>query len=113
MKKIIFVFALIFSASSVVYGQTHTLPALSYSYQSLEPHIDGKTMEIHHTKHHQAYVNNLNKAIAGTPAEGSSLVDLMLDMSTRSDAIRNNGGGHYNHTLFWEILSPSPQKNPS
>jgi superoxide dismutase, Fe-Mn family len=113
MKRIIFLSALIIGILPMAVGQPYTLPVLPYSYQSLEPHIDGKTMEIHHTKHHQAYVNNLNKAISGTPAEQSSLVDLMLNVSTRGDAIRNNGGGHYNHNLFWEILSPTPQKAPS
>jgi superoxide dismutase, Fe-Mn family len=113
MKRIIFLSALIIGILPMAVAQPHTLPVLPYSYQSLEPHIDGKTMEIHHTKHHQAYVNNLNKAISGTPAEQSSLVDLMLNVSTRGDAIRNNGGGHYNHNLFWEILSPTPIKAPS
>jgi superoxide dismutase len=89
-----------------------TLPKLAYGYNELEPSIDAQTMEIHHSKHHQAYVNNLNKAIAGTKAEGLSLEDLLITAGRRSDAVRNNAGGHYNHSLFWEILSPKAQKNP-
>ena len=83
-----------------------TLPQLGYAYDALEPNIDARTMEIHHTKHHQAYVNNLNTAIKGTKMEGQSLVDLMFYASFRSDVVRNNSGGHYNHSLFWEILAP-------
>lgn len=96
-----------------VSAQPFTLPRLPYSYAALEPHIDARTMEIHHTRHHQAYVTNLNNALAGTDASGLSLVELMLTISQRSSAIRNNGGGHYNHNLFWEILSPTPQTTPS
>ncbi|NCX96066.1 MAG: superoxide dismutase [Chitinophagia bacterium] len=83
---------------------THTLPALPYSHNALEPFIDAQTMQIHHGKHHQAYVDNLNKAVPGTAAEGKSLEDIMAIMSTLPVAIRNNGGGHYNHSLFWSIL---------
>jgi Fe-Mn family superoxide dismutase len=71
------------------------------------PYIDAKTMEIHHGKHHQAYVNNLNAAIAGTEAENLSLEDLMKSISKQSAAVRNNGGGHYNHSLFWTIMAPN------
>ena len=85
----------------------HTLPDLKYAFDALEPHIDAQTMEIHHDKHHNGYVTNLNKAIAGTGAENLSIEDLMQNISNYSTAIRNNGGGHYNHTLFWEILSPN------
>lgn len=82
-----------------------TLPALPYAYDALEPHIDARTMEIHYTKHHQAYVNNLNAALAGTEWENKSLEEIMANISKLSPAVRNNGGGHYNHSLFWEILS--------
>jgi len=82
----------------------HSLPALPYAFDALEPHIDAQTMQIHHDKHHQAYVDNLNKAIAGTDAENLSLEDLMATISKYPMAVRNNGGGHYNHSLFWEVL---------
>lgn len=82
----------------------HSLPALPYAYEALEPHIDAQTMQIHHGKHHQAYVDNLNKALAGTEAENKSLEELMANISTYPAAVRNNGGGHYNHSLFWSIL---------
>ena len=90
------------------FAQPFSLPKLGYAYNALEPNIDAQTMEIHLTKHHQAYVNNLNKAIAGTPAEKLSLEDILLGAGRRGDAVRNNAGGHYNHSLFWEILSPAP-----
>lgn len=82
----------------------HSLPALPYGFDALEPHIDAQTMQIHHDKHHQAYVDNLNKAIAGTDAEHLSLEELMANISKYPAAVRNNGGGHYNHSLFWEVL---------
>jgi len=85
----------------------HTLPALPYEFSALEPHIDAKTMEIHHGKHHQGYVTNLNKAIEGTDAENLSLEELMKDINNYDTAVRNNGGGHYNHSLFWTVLSPN------
>ncbi|MBN8669187.1 MAG: superoxide dismutase [Flavipsychrobacter sp.] len=85
----------------------HTLPALGYAFDALEPHIDALTMQIHHDRHHQAYVDNLNKALAGTEGEGKSLEELMADISKYPAAVRNNGGGHWNHSLFWEILGPS------
>ena len=85
----------------------HQLPDLKYAFNALEPHIDAMTMEIHHDKHHAAYVTNLNKAIEGTDAENLSLEDLMANISKYPMAVRNNGGGHYNHTLFWEILGPN------
>ncbi len=85
----------------------HTLPALNYAFDALEPHIDAQTMQIHHDKHHQAYVDNLNKALAGTDGEGKSLEELMAGISKYPMAVRNNGGGHYNHTMFWEILGPA------
>ena len=89
------------------------LPSLSYAYAALEPHVDARTMEIHHTKHHQAYVTNLNAALTGTASEGKSLEALMAEMSKQPAAIRNNGGGHYNHKLFWEIMGPNGQGQPA
>lgn len=89
------------------------LPKLQYSYDALEPHIDSKTMEIHHTKHHAAYVNNLNNALQGTGNENKKLEDLMTSISSLPAAVRNNGGGHYNHTLFWEIMKPNGGGNPT
>jgi Fe-Mn family superoxide dismutase len=86
---------------------SHTLPTLPYALDALEPHIDAKTMEIHHTKHHQAYINNLNAAIAGTEAEQLSLEDLNRNISKYSAAVRNNGGGHFNHSLFWTVMAPN------
>ena len=82
----------------------HQLPDLQYAFNALEPHIDATTMEIHHDRHHKAYVDNLNKAIDGTDAANLSLEDLMANISKYPAGVRNNGGGHYNHTLFWEIL---------
>jgi Fe-Mn family superoxide dismutase len=82
----------------------HQLPDLKYAFNALEPHIDATTMEIHHDRHHKAYVDNLNKAIEGTDAANLSIEDLMANISKYPAAVRNNGGGHYNHTLFWEIL---------
>ncbi len=89
------------------------LPALPYASDALEPHIDKTTMEIHHGKHHQAYVDNLNKAIAGTEAEGKSLEDILANISAYAPAVRNNGGGHYNHSLFWTVISPNGGGEPS
>jgi Fe-Mn family superoxide dismutase len=83
------------------------LPQLSYAYDALEPHIDAKTMEIHHSKHHNAYVTNLNTAIVGTDLDGKSIEDIMKNLDMNNMAVRNNGGGHFNHTLFWEIMSPN------
>jgi len=81
------------------------LPALGYEYNSLEPHIDARTMEIHHSKHHNAYVTNLNNALAGTPAAELSLEEICKNIGQYPVAVRNNGGGHYNHSLFWTLLS--------
>ena len=81
-----------------------TLPPLPYAFDALEPHIDAQTMQIHHDKHHQAYVDNLNKAIAGTEHENKSLEELVAGAGKISPAVRNNGGGHWNHSFFWEIL---------
>ena len=90
-----------------------TLPALPYSHDALEPHIDTATMQIHHGKHHQEYIDNLNKAIAGTPNENKSLEELVASAGTISPAVRNNGGGHWNHTFFWETLSANAGGSPS
>ncbi len=84
----------------------HTLPTLPYGHDALEPHIDTLTMQIHHGKHHQAYVDNLNKALTGTDGENKSLEELMACISDYTTAVRNNGGGHYNHSLFWSVLTP-------
>ncbi len=89
-----------------------TLPALPYAHDALEPHIDTQTMQIHHGKHHQAYVDNLNKAIAGTDHENKSLEELVESAGSISPAVRNNGGGHWNHTFFWNSLSPNGGGTP-
>jgi len=89
------------------------LEALPYANNALEPHIDALTMEIHHDRHHQAYVDNLNKAIAGTEAENASLEDILKNVSKYSAAVRNNGGGHFNHKLFWTILGPNAGGEPT
>lgn len=86
---------------------TFVLPALPYASDALEPHIDKMTMEIHHGKHHQAYVDNLNKALAGTDGANASIEDIIKNISKYPMAVRNNGGGHYNHTLYWSIMSPN------
>lgn len=83
-----------------------TLPALPYAFDALEPHIDARTMEIHHGKHHNAYVTNLNNAVTGTDLDGKSLEELMK-VAGSNTAVRNNGGGHWNHSFFWQIISPS------
>jgi Fe-Mn family superoxide dismutase len=88
------------------------LPKLPYAYAALEPHIDAKTMEIHHTKHHQAYITNLNNAIAGTDAEKLSIEDICKNISKYPMPVRNNGGGHFNHSLFWTIMAPNAGGNP-
>ena len=88
------------------------LPSLPYAFNALEPHIDARTMEIHHGKHHNAYVTNLNNAIAGTDLEGKSLEELMK-VAGSNTAVRNNGGGHWNHSLFWQIISPTGGGTPS
>jgi superoxide dismutase len=102
MKVLIFFAALLSAGISI--AQTFTLPALPYSYQALEPFIDAQTMEIHHSKHHAAYVKNLNAAIGNT---NKGLEEILLSMSQYSDAVRNNAGGHYNHSLFWQVLAPA------
>lgn len=88
------------------------LPKLPYAYDALEPHIDARTMEIHHTKHHNAYTANLNSAISGTELEGKSIEEILRGLDMNNVAVRNNGGGFYNHNLFWEIMSPNGGGEP-
>lgn len=88
------------------------LPSLAYAYSALEPHIDARTMEIHHSKHHQAYTTNLNNAIAGTDLENASIEEILKNCSDKP-AVRNNGGGYWNHNLFWETMSPSGGGEPT
>ncbi|MBL7780268.1 MAG: superoxide dismutase [Saprospiraceae bacterium] len=90
-----------------------TLPNLPYEFAALEPHIDARTMEIHHDKHHAAYVNNLNAALQGTEHEGKSLEELLANISKLPPAVRNNGGGHWNHSLFWSIMAPNAGGAPT
>ncbi|MCE7923713.1 MAG: superoxide dismutase [Haliscomenobacteraceae bacterium CHB4] len=90
-----------------------SLPDLPYTFSALEPHVDARTMEIHHGKHHAAYVNNLNAALQGSDYEGKSLEELLANISKLPIAVRNNGGGHWNHTMFWEIMSPNGGGEPT
>ncbi len=90
-----------------------TLPALPYSFDALEPHIDARTMEIHHGKHHNAYVTNLNAALAGTEWESKSLEEILANISKLAPAVRNNGGGHWNHSFFWQIMAPNAGGAPT
>ena len=89
------------------------LPQLNYAYDALEPHIDAKTMEIHHSKHHNGYTNNLNAAIAGTELETKSIESILENLDMENKVVRNNGGGFYNHSLFWSIMSPQGKKELS
>jgi Fe-Mn family superoxide dismutase len=89
------------------------LPKLPYAYDALEPYIDARTMEIHHTKHHNAYTTNLNAAIAGTDLEGKTIEEILAKLDMTNMAVRNNGGGFYNHNLFWEVMSPNGGGTPS
>lgn len=89
-----------------------TLPQLPYGFDALEPHIDVQTMQIHHGKHHQAYVDKLNDAVKGTPAENQTVEEVLATVSTQPMAVRNNGGGHYNHSLFWESMAPGAGGEP-
>ena len=89
------------------------LPNLPYAHNALEPHIDAKTMEIHHGKHHAAYTNNLNTAIEGSPLASKSIEEILRGLDMNNMAVRNNGGGYYNHNLFWEVMSPNGGGNPS
>ncbi|RYY65147.1 MAG: superoxide dismutase, partial [Chitinophagaceae bacterium] len=90
-----------------------TLPALPYAHDALEPHIDTQTMQIHHGKHHQAYVDNLNKAVAGGEHENKSLEELVRSAGSISPAVRNNGGGHWNHSFFWTVIGPNAGGQPT
>jgi len=90
-----------------------TLPSLPYAFNALEPHIDAKTMEIHHGKHHNAYVTNLNAAITGTDADNMSIEDICKNISKYPMPVRNNGGGHFNHSLFWTIMAPKAGGTPT
>src|SRR5574344_1335 len=90
-----------------------TLPVLPYSYDALEPHIDAQTMAIHYTKHHQAYVTNLNNAVSGSALEGKSLEELLKNVDSLPVVVRNNAGGHWNHTFFWNLLSPKASVVPT
>jgi Fe-Mn family superoxide dismutase len=89
------------------------LPKLPYAYDALEPHIDARTMEIHHSKHHAAYTNNLNAAIAGTEMDGKTIENILINLDKANAAVRNNGGGFYNHNLFWTVMSPNGGGLPS
>ena len=95
----------------------HTLPDLGYAYDALEPHIDARTMEIHHSKHHQAYITNLNNALAGKPElEAKSLCEIVGELASIPEdirtAVRNNGGGHSNHSFFWKVIAPAARRLP-
>lgn len=89
------------------------LPDLPYAFDALEPYIDAKTMEIHHDKHHAGYTNNLNAAIEGTALENKSIIEILANVSNESAAVRNNGGGYYNHDLFWKVMGPNAGGTPS
>lgn len=89
------------------------LPKLAYDYDALEPYIDARTMEIHHTKHHNGYTSNLNNAIAGTDLEGKSIEEMLASLDMSNNAVRNNGGGYYNHDLFWKVMSPNGGGRPN
>ena len=83
------------------------LPQLPYAYDALEPYIDARTMEIHHTKHHNAYITNVNAAIAGTDMEGKTIENILINLDMKNMAVRNNGGGFYNHNLYWTVMTPN------
>ena len=89
------------------------LPQLPYAHDALEPHIDARTMEIHHGKHHNGYTTNLNNALSGTAQEGKTIEDILSNLDMNNAAVRNNGGGFYNHSLFWSIMSPNGGGNPT
>ena len=89
------------------------LPDLSYDYNALEPYIDARTMEIHHSKHHAGYTSKLNDAVAGTALEGKSIEEILADVSSASTAVRNNGGGFYNHNLYWSVMGPNGGGEPA
>ncbi|CAM3916769.1 MULTISPECIES: superoxide dismutase [Flavobacterium] len=89
------------------------LPKLPYAYDALEPHIDARTMEIHHSKHHNGYTTNLNNAVAGTDLEGKTIENILINLDLNNGAVRNNGGGYYNHNLFWTVMSPNGGGKPT
>src|ERR1700733_12322884 len=101
------------SAQGAAPHMSFSLPALPYAFDALEPHIDAKTMEIHHDKHHNAYVTNLNAAIAGTDAEKLSIEEINKNISKYPAPVRNNGGGHFNHSFFWTIIGPKAGGTPT
>lgn len=103
----------IYASKPLFFEGMHTLAPLPYANDALEPHIDKMTMEIHHDRHHKAYVDNLNKAIAGTDMEKLSIDQLLSNISKYPTAVRNNGGGHWNHTFFWQIMAPNSGGSPS
>ncbi|HNR19506.1 MAG TPA: Fe-Mn family superoxide dismutase [Bacteroidia bacterium] len=101
------------NASLADSSTTFSLPALPYKYEELEPHIDALTMQIHHSKHHQAYVDNLNKALKDVTTTYRTIEEILKNISKHTAAVRNNGGGHYNHTLFWELMKPNGGGTPT
>jgi len=109
----IFILITLVSVLSINAQSKFQLPKLKYAYDALEPVIDAQTMEIHHSKHHQGYVNKLNKALEGISTENLSLEDILKNISNYSTAVKNNAGGHYNHSLFWTILTPNKTTQPS
>lgn len=111
MKRTL-LFVLVALFSGFVHAQ-FTLPTLPYAYNALEPSIDAQTMEIHYSKHHQTYITNLNKAVAGTDAANKNIIEILNNISSYSEVIRNNAGGHYNHSLFWTVLTPQANTQPS
>lgn len=111
MKKTLFILNILFSLS--LSAQDFSLPSLKYGYDAFPLSIDSVTMRIHHSKHHQGYVNKLNKAIENSSDANLSLEEILLNINSKSIAIRNNAGGHYNHSLFWEILTPKTNTSPS
>ena len=92
-----------------ILNMSFNLPQLEYSYDALEPHIDARTMEIHHSKHHQGYTNKLNAAIEGTENESKNILDILSELDMSNMALRNNAGGYYNHKLFWEVMNPASE----
>ncbi|MBK7856272.1 MAG: twin-arginine translocation signal domain-containing protein [Bacteroidetes bacterium] len=101
------------NASLADSSTTFSLPALPYKYEELEPHIDALTMQIHHSKHHQAYVDNLNKALKDVTTTYKTIEEILKNISKHTAAVRNNGGGHYNHTLFWKLMKPNGGGTPT
>lgn len=111
MKNLIFIFLVL--SSLEIFSQNFSLPKLNYNYNSLERAVDAQTMEIHHSKHHQAYVNNLNKSLIGSGLENKTIIEILINISSANEFLKNNAGGHYNHSLFWEVLTPKENTKPS